>query len=91
MVGAREGQWERFMTLLIDFVHPMPTGVSLHSALSEAAARDRDGQQASEGTVADRNGLAGSRVINDLGLRDQTTARGGEGGIHGVGSCAKNL
>lgn len=42
MVGCREGQWERFMTLLIDSVHPSPTGVSLYPALSEAGVRETD-------------------------------------------------
>ena len=45
MKWCREGQWERFMTQLIDSVHPIPTGVSLHSALSEAGVRERDGQE----------------------------------------------
>ena len=91
MVEGREEQWERFRTPLIDFVHPILTGVSLHSALSEAGAREKDRQGGSEGTVADRKGLAGSRVINGLGLGEQTMARGGEGSVDGVGSCAKNL
>lgn len=44
-MGYRVGQWERFMTLLIDSVHPLPTGVSFRSALSDAGARERDGQE----------------------------------------------
>lgn len=88
---GRKGQWERFIILLIDFVHPIPTGVSLHSVLSEAGAREKDGQGGSKGTVADRKGLAGSRVINGLGLGEQAMARGGEDSVDRVGSCAKNL
>lgn len=91
MVEGREGQWERFITLLIDFVHSIPTDVSLYSALSEAGARERDRHGGSEGMVADRKGLAGSRVINCLGLGEQTMARGAEGSVDGVWSCAKNL
>lgn len=91
MAGGKEGHRERFLTLLIDFVRPIPTGVSLHSALSEAGAREKDGQGGSEATVADRKGRAGSRVINGLGLGEHTMARGGEGRVDGVGSCAKNL
>ena len=45
----------------------------------------------SEGTTADRKSLPGSRVINDPGLGELTTAKGREGSIHAVGSCAKNL
>lgn len=33
MAEGKEGQRERFLTLLIGFVRPIPTGVSLHSAL----------------------------------------------------------
>ena len=68
MVEGREGQWRRFIILLIDFAHPISTGVSFHSALSEAEAREKDRQEGSEGMVADRKGLAGSKVINGLGL-----------------------
>lgn len=41
MVGCREGQWERLMTLSIDSVYSIPTGVSLGSALSEAGQKER--------------------------------------------------
>lgn len=41
--------------------------------------------------MASRKGLAGSRVINELGFQKQTTAQGGEAGIHGTEICAKNL
>lgn len=41
--------------------------------------REGDRQGGSEGTVADRKSLAGGRVINDLGLREHKTAKGGEG------------
>lgn len=35
MVEGREGQWRRFIILLIDFAHPISTGVSFHSALQK--------------------------------------------------------
>lgn len=49
---------------------------------------DRVGQR---GVAADRKGLPGSRVINDLGLGEQTMARIGEDGVDGVGGHAEKL
>lgn len=43
------------------------------------------------GSFTDSKVLPGGRVINDLRLREQTMARGGEDGVDGVGNCAKDL
>lgn len=48
MVEGSKGQWERFIILLIDFVHPIPTGVSLHSVcqrLGRGRKMDKEGQR----------------------------------------------
>lgn len=80
------------LLLLIDFVHPIPTGVNLPPR--SARGWDQGGRLTGRvrGTVAaGRKGLAGSGVINELWFQKQTTAQGGEAGIHGTESCAKNL
>lgn len=76
---------------LIDFVHPTPTGVNLPPCSARGWDQEDRLTGRVRGTVASRKGLAGSRVINELGFRKQTTAQGGEAGIHGTEICAKNL